>query len=81
MSYMFIDPRGPHGLRKVLSRMQALEANIRRSDKGLTVSFDDGRYWSFTRESGMSSSRFVAAAVQWARRHGATAIAIDADLD
>ena len=81
MSYMAIDPRGPYGLRKVLRGTQTLAASISRSPAGVTVSFEDGRYWDFTREPGISSSRFVAAAVQWARRHGATAIAIDVDLD
>lgn len=81
MSYMFIDPRGPHGLRKVLGEARTVEASIHRSETGITVSFGDGRNWDFAREPGTSSSSFVAAAVQWARRHGATAIAVDVDLD
>ncbi len=75
-----INPRGSHGLRSVLTNVEAVEATIRKTEKGVAIELSDGRSADLTRDPRTSSSSFIAAAVQWARRHGATSLKIDAEL-
>ena len=74
---MSIDPRGSHGLREAMWRGDGLKAYIRIGDAGVSIEFSDGRKADLPKEARVSSSSLMAAAVQWARRHGATSIEVE----
>ena len=74
---MSIDPRGTHWLRKVSWREEPLKAHLRKTDAGVRIEFSDGRGTNLNKDPLVSMSTFVAAAVQWARRHGAVIIEVD----
>lgn len=73
---MPINPDRSQGLRRAMWRSVELKAYIRISDEGVDIEFSDGRKTSLPREARVSSNSLTAAAVQWARRHGATSIEV-----
>lgn len=74
---MRIDPSGWHGLRKATARATALQARITATGEYIHIDFSDGRKVRFGRDRQVSSSSLVAAAMQWARRHGAGSIELE----
>ena len=78
---MFIDPRGPYRLRKAMSQAEPMEATIRRTDDGISICMSDGRNVELATAPSDTWDSCVAAAVQWARRHGATSLTVDCEFD
>ena len=78
---MFIDPRGSHRLRNALLQAAPIEATIRRTDDGLSICLSDGRNVELATAPSDTWDSSVAAAVQWARRHGATSLTVDCEFD
>ena len=74
---MYIDPRGSHGLRNAMSRAAVIKAHIRQTDDGAQIEFSDGRSVDLVRESQVSVTQFMAAAMQWARRRGAVTVEVE----
>jgi hypothetical protein len=73
-----IDPRGPHGLRKTIRSLSSTtRARIKKTAGGAQIDFSDGRSTTFVKEPHMSADSFIAATVQWTRRHGVAAIDIE----
>ena len=74
---MTIDPRGSHGLRNAMRNASITKARIKQTEDGVCIEFSDGRSVSMIKEPRVSTNSFMAAAVQWARRHGANSIEIE----
>ncbi len=63
-------------MRRAMRTVAAVNAVIRQTDGGWVIELSDGRSCAFGRELCRSEDTLMAAAVQWARRHGATSIQI-----
>jgi uncharacterized membrane protein len=74
---MRIDPRGHYGLHQVISRAKSLRACIKVTATDVRIDLADGRSARFGREHPAAVESVVAAAMQWARRHGASSIDIE----
>lgn len=69
-------PEGPQGLRNALRSLPRLSAVVRCEGHGIVIELSDGRVCTLARELCRSKDQTVAAAVQWARRHGAAAVEV-----
>lgn len=74
---MYIDPRGPYGLRPTIRSLNSTRARIKKTDEGAQIEFSDGRVNSLVREAHVSAESFMAAAVQWTRPRGVVSIKIE----
>jgi len=74
---MYIDPQGVHGLRKAMCSRRTVRAHMRGTDEGIHIEFSDGRSSFLRKDPRVSMESFMAAAMQWTRRHGATALEIE----
>jgi len=74
---IYIDPRGPHGLRSTIRSLNSTRARIKKTADGAQIEFSDGRVKSLVREAHVSAESFIAAAVQWTRRRGVVSIEIE----
>jgi hypothetical protein len=77
MQKMYIDPQGVHGLRKAMRGRRAVRAHMRGTEEGIHIEFSDGRSSYLCKDPRVPMESFMAAAMQWARRHGATALEIE----
>jgi hypothetical protein len=71
-----IQPGGAQRLRNAMRSVAGLRAVIRQTARGWVIELSDGRRCAFGRELRRSEDELLAAAVQWARRHGAASIDI-----
>lgn len=71
-----IEARGAHRLRNAMRSVGGINAVIRQTESGWIIELSDGRCCAFGRDLCRSEDVLMAAAVQWARRHGATSIEI-----
>jgi hypothetical protein len=61
-------------LRAAMRSVAAIKAVIKRTDRGWLIELSDGRSCAFGRDLARTDDELLAAAVQWARRHGAASI-------
>ncbi len=63
-------------MRRAMRSAAAVNAVIRPTEAGWIIELSDGRNCAFSRDLCRSEDALMAAAVQWARRHGAGEIHI-----
>jgi len=63
-------------LKQAMRKTHCLDAVIRATEYGVLIELSDGRTCSACYERYRSKEHVVAAAVQWAKRHGAVSVEI-----
>lgn len=79
MRTMYINPNRRHRLRAAMIDTKPVEAEIRRTDDGARIRFSDGRIVWLDKDPHVSETGFMAAIMQWVRRHGAKSVTIETD--
>jgi hypothetical protein len=69
-------PEGPQGLRDIMRSLPRPSAVVRCEGHGIVIELSDGRVCTLPRELCRNTDQALAAAVQWARRHGAAAVEV-----
>ena len=69
-------PTGPQRFQNAIRSAAGLSAVIRQTEYGLLIQMSDGRMCSLARELCGPSDSAMSAAMQWARRNGATSVEI-----
>ena len=70
------NPTGPQRYRKALRSAASLSAVIHRTEGGLLIELSNGRVCSLADDAFGPTTNALTAAVQWARRNGATSVEI-----
>ncbi len=68
--------KGSQGFRRALRSAAGLSAVIHRTEDGLLIELSNGRVCSMTRDAFGPRTNAMNAALQWARRNGATSVEI-----
>ena len=69
-------PERAERLKRAMRKACCLSAIIRKTEYGLLIELSDGRVCTVSDERWRSRDGAMTAAVQWARRHGASSVEI-----
>ena len=73
--HLYVNPNGSERFRRAL-RNSGASAVIHRTEGGLLVELSNGRMCSISHDAFGPATNALTAAVQWARRNGATSVEI-----
>ena len=71
-----LNPTGSQRFRKVFRSAASVSAVIHRTEGGLLIELSNGRVCSLSHDAFGPTTNALTAAMQWARRNGATSVEI-----
>lgn len=74
--HLYLHSKGAQRFRKALRSPGSVSAVIHRTEGGLLIELSNGRVCSLTQDAFGPTTNALTAAVQWARRNGATSVEI-----